>query len=76
MKIVLRLVQAYGRIMVFIETPRVSFKGIGSRHLDYALSPTSKSLFFKKPTQLWICKCKHDHWEDHYNAITIDAVLV
>jgi hypothetical protein len=34
-----------------------------------------KTLFFKKPTNLWFCKCNHQDWLLHYNSTYREALF-
>ena len=73
MRIIVRFVFAYGRIMIFIDFPRVQF-------IDYPPRPefflrNNCTLFCKKTTVKWTCKCRHHNWEDHYNDFIMDALI-
>ena len=75
MRIQVRFVYAYGRIMIFIDFPRVNFKMMEERTREYC-TYRGPRLFVKEPTLRWTCRCGHDNWEDHYDHCTIDALLL
>lgn len=74
MRVTVRFVFAYGRIMIFIDYPRVRFIGCPPRPDAIFRNPRA-TLFCKRPTTRWTCKCRHVHWEEHYNDHIMDALI-
>lgn len=74
MRIQVRFVYAYGRIMIFFDFPRVHFKMLPQIHREYCTY--TPRLFLKEPTLWWSCKCGHMNWEDHYEYVTFDALFL